>query len=196
MQQSILLVDDNPPAIQLMGRMLADHGELRFATSGPAALALMRGAPPDLVLLDAEMPGMSGFEVCTAMKCEADLADIPIIFVTGHDSPEFEVAALDMGAADFIAKPVHEPLLRARVRTQLRLKTLADELRRVAAQDDLTGTANRRGFERALEREWRRSQRTGEPLSLMIIDVDHFKLYNDHYGHVAGDAALSAVAGV
>ncbi|MBL8471715.1 MAG: diguanylate cyclase [Rhodocyclaceae bacterium] len=195
MQECILLVDDSPPSIQLMGRMLADHGELRFATSGQAALEMMRGTAPDLVLLDAEMPGMSGFEVCCAMKAEPELADIPVIFVTAHGGAEFEVAALDVGAADFIAKPVHETLLRARVRTQLRLKRLADELRLAATHDALTGAANRRGFERALEREWRRSQRNGLWLSLMLVDVDHFKLYNDHYGHIAGDTALGAVAG-
>ena len=194
MNDNILLVDDDPRTIQIMGRILAPQGNLRFATSGQEALRLAHESPPDLVLLDADMPEMSGFEVCAAMKAEPALSDVPVIFVTNHHESAFEVTAFELGAVDFIAKPVSAPLVLARVRTQLRLKRLADELRRTATTDGLTGVANRRQFDDVLEREWMRARRTGHALALLMIDVDHFKLYNDRYGHQSGDACLRKVA--
>jgi diguanylate cyclase (GGDEF)-like protein len=193
MDVNILLVDDDPGAIQLMGRILADVGKLRFATNGKDALRLARESAPDLILLDAEMPGMSGFELLKTLKAEFSLANVPVIFITSHNEAGFEVSALDMGAADFIAKPLRSSRVLARVRTQLRVKHMADELRRSAATDALTGVANRRQFDESLEREWRRAQRSGDPVSLLMIDVDHFKLYNDLYGHPKGDVCLRHV---
>jgi len=190
---NILLVDDDPGAIQLMGRILADVGKLRFATNGKDALRLARDAAPDLILLDAEMPGMSGFELLRTLKAESSLTDVPVIFITSHNEAGFEVSALDMGAADFIAKPLKSSRVLARVRTQLRVKHMADELRRTATTDGLTGIANRRQFDVSLESEWLRAQRSGEPVSLLMIDVDHFKLYNDLYGHPQGDMCLCRV---
>jgi diguanylate cyclase (GGDEF)-like protein len=190
---SILLVDDDPGAIQLLGRILASVGTLRFATNGSDALRLALGAAPDLILLDAEMPGMSGFELLRILKVESSLADVPVIFITSHNEAGFEVSALDMGAADFIAKPLRSSRVLARVRTQLRVKHLADELRRTATTDGLTGVANRRQFDLSLDNEWLRAQRSGEPVSLLMIDVDHFKLYNDLYGHPQGDTCLRQV---
>jgi diguanylate cyclase (GGDEF)-like protein len=190
---SILLVDDDPGAIQLMGRILADVGRLLFAANGKDALRLARESAPDLILLDAEMPGMSGFELLRTLKAESSLADVPVIFITSHSEAGFEVSALDMGAADFIAKPLRPSRVLARVRTQLRVKQMADELRRTATTDALTGVANRRHFDESLEREWLRAQRSGDPVSLLMIDVDHFKLYNDLYGHPKGDVCLRHV---
>lgn len=194
MSDHILLVDDDPATIQLLGRMLAGAGYLHFATSGEDALRFARATPPDLILLDAEMPGMSGFEVCQALKADPDLADVPVIFVSSHSEPVFELSSFDLGAADFIAKPVHALLVLARVQTQLRLKHLADELRRIATIDAVTGVANRRLFDPALQREWRRARRSGDAISLLMVDIDHFKAFNDHYGHPAGDTCLRAVA--
>ena len=193
MKQRILLVDDDPATIQVMGRILGDCAELRFATSGEMALERVREQAPDLLLLDAEMPGMSGFQVCEAMQADAALREIPIIFVTSHSTPDFEVKGLEIGAVDFIAKPINKTLLLARVKTQLRIRQLTDELRHNATVDALTALSNRRAFDEALAREWRRSLRQGEPLSLLMVDVDHFKAYNDRYGHPAGDSCLAAV---
>jgi diguanylate cyclase (GGDEF)-like protein len=191
---SILLVDDDPGVIQLLGRILANVGELRFATNGADALRLVQEAPPDLILLDAEMQGMSGYRVLDTLKSRPEMADVPVIFVTGHAEPAFEVSAFEAGAADFIAKPVRAALILARVSTQLRLKRMADQLRLAAATDGLTGLANRRKFDNTLEQEWQRALRGADPLSLLLIDVDHFKLYNDRYGHPKGDQGLRAVA--
>jgi len=194
MSDSILVVDDDPGSIQLMGRILADLGTLRFASNGKDAVRLVRESPPDLVLLDAEMPGMSGFKVFDELKAIPELAEVPVIFVTNHSETAFEVTALEMGAADFIAKPVSPPLVLARVKTHLRMKNLSDQLRRNAATDSLTAIANRRQFDDWLKREWQRTRRHGYALSLLLIDIDHFKQYNDRYGHPKGDSCLKKVA--
>jgi diguanylate cyclase (GGDEF)-like protein len=189
-----LIVDDDPTSIQLMGRILSGVATLRFATNGADAVRLVNESPPDLILLDAELPGMSGFKVLDAIKADVKLSDVPVIFVTGHSETPFEVSALEMGAADFIAKPVRAALLLARVKTHLRMKRMADELRRTARTDVLTGIANRRHFDDTLEREWWRSCRSHDPIALLLIDVDYFKMYNDRYGHPMGDICLRDVA--
>jgi diguanylate cyclase (GGDEF)-like protein len=194
MSDHILLVDDDPATIQLLASILASAGQLHFATNGADALRLARAEPPDLILLDAEMPGMSGFEVIEALKADPVLADVPVIFITGHSEPAFELSGFDLGAADYILKPVNALLVLARVQTQLRLKHGADALRRMATTDALTGLANRRLFDESLQREWRRAWRSAEPIGLLMIDVDHFKAFNDRYGHPAGDVCLHAVA--
>jgi diguanylate cyclase (GGDEF)-like protein len=191
---SILLVDDDAASIKLLRRALAELGQLRFATSGPDALRLARAAVPDLVLLDVEMPGMDGFDVCRLMKAAPELHDVPIIFITSHDGMEQEVTGLTLGAADFISKPLRAALVVARVRTQLAMKAMSDALRQAAATDALTGIANRRQFDGVLLAEWRRAQRSDAPLSLLMIDVDHFKAYNDRDGHPSGDRCLAAIA--
>ncbi len=191
---SLLIVDDSLPLIALMGKMLEPVGRVRFATAGRPALDLMREQPPDLVLLDAEMPDMDGYAVCQAMKADPELEKIPVIFVTAHNDTEAEIRGLTAGAVDFISKPVNEPILLARVQTQLRLKRLSDELRRRASVDPLSGLANRGCFDQRLQLEWSRAARNGTQMSLILLDVDHFKKFNDRYGHPAGDACLRAVA--
>jgi diguanylate cyclase (GGDEF)-like protein len=117
-----------------------------------------------------------------------------VIFVTALKTPEDETRALEAGAADFITKPVNAAVVRARVRTQLTVKRQADALRALTLTDPLTGVANRRAFDERLEAEWRRCARAGLPVALVLVDVDHFKAYNDHYGHQGGDACLVQVA--
>lgn len=133
----ILIVDDDPGMVQALARVIRPLGRLRFATQGLDALRLMAESAPDLVLLDAQMPGMSGFEVLEAIKGDPLLADIPVIFVTSHAEATFEQTGLEKGAADFIAKPIRPAIVQARVRTQLRLKQANDALKKVAATDRL-----------------------------------------------------------
>ena len=194
MNHDILLVDDDPDTIKLLCRILADSGDLRFATNGEDALRLAREAAPDLMLLDAEMPGLNGFQVFDALKVEPTLADVAVIFVSSQSEAMFAVSAFEMGAVDYITKPVNAALVLARVTTQLRVKRLTDELRRTASTDSLTGVASRRQFDDSFQLEWLRAQRAGDPLALLLVDVDHFKLYNDRYGHQAGDVCLRDVA--
>jgi diguanylate cyclase (GGDEF)-like protein len=162
---------------------------------GPRALEIARTQHPDLILMDAVMPGMDGYAVCRELFASPETSDIPVIFVTGLSSPEDETRALGAGAADFISKPVNAAVVRARVRTQLTVKRQRDALRALILLDALTGVANRRAFDERLEMEWRRCGRNLLPVSLLMVDIDHFKLYNDHYGHPAGDTILVEVAG-
>jgi len=191
---SILLVDDDPTVIQVLSKCLAGLARLRFATGGQAALRLAREEAPDLLLLDAEMPDMSGFDVWEAMRLDPLLREIPVIFVTSHSEDVMEEKGLALGAADFIAKPVRPAIVAARVKTQLRLKLALDRLRKMATTDGMTQCANRRVLDERLAEEWSRTVRAQRPLSVLMLDVDHFKKFNDLYGHPRGDQALIAVA--
>lgn len=190
----ILVVDDQPANIQTLYQVLKGEYDVSMATDGSQALAQCLRRAPDLVLLDVVMPGIDGFEVCRRLKLDPATRDIPVIFVTARDSPEDETLGLEVGAVDFIAKPVSPPVVRARVRTHVALKRQTDLLRSLAFNDGLTGVANRRWFDERLQVEWLRCKRNQLPLSLILLDLDHFKPYNDCYGHQAGDDCLRAVA--
>lgn len=190
----LLIVDDDPGTVRLLIQILKDMGTIQFSTSGAEAVDLARAFRPDLILLDVEMPDMDGFSVCEKIKSDPAFEDVPILFVTAHGEVEFETRALAAGAIDFIQKPPNSAVVKARVRNYLALKQRTDQLRLLSAVDGLTGVANRRAFDAALDLEWRRACRTGDPLSLLMIDVDYFKRFNDTYGHQAGDDCLRAVA--
>lgn len=190
----ILVVDDEPDNIELISAALEDQHHVIFATHGDEALALAVAQRPDLILLDVVMPAPGGYEVCRRLKADPATASIPVIFVTGLDSQEDEAKGLELGAIDYVTKPVSPPILCARVRNHLELKRARDQLEVLSASDSLTGLANRRRFDTVLAAEIARHRRNLEPLSLVLIDVDHFKAYNDAYGHVAGDACLRRVA--
>jgi len=194
MNSNILVVDDDPIAIQLLGHILSDLGTLRFATSGEDAVRLARESSPDLMLLDLKMPGMSGLRVCAAFKADPTLADVPVVIVTSHGGAELEAILLEMGAADFIAKPFDAPLIRARVETHLRGKHMNDERRSIDLIDVQTGAASRRRFDESLEQEWSRARRAGTALALLMIDVDHFQSFDERYGGPGGEACLQSVA--
>ena len=191
---SILLVDDDSTVVRILSRILRDFTPLRFATSGRVALKLARESVPDLVLLDVDMPDFSGFEVCKEFKGDVKLQEVPIIFITSHESTQLEAKGLELGAADFISKPPHAPLVRARVRAYQRLKLLSDTLRSAVKMDFLTGTLTRRELEKALTQEWLRAQRSTDPLSFLVVDIEGFTEYNAKFGEEAGDACLKSVA--
>lgn len=189
---TILIVDDDPSAIQVIAQALAGLGECCFATDAMQAMAMLDARDIDVVLLDALMPGLDGFEACS-MILERHPA-LPILFVTAATDHDSEVRALQSGAVDFITKPINGYVVRLRVRTQLKLKMQADLLRRMAVTDPLTGVANRRALDQRMDREWAQAAQLRHPLSLLLIDIDFFKRYNDHYGHIAGDECLQRVA--
>jgi diguanylate cyclase (GGDEF)-like protein len=191
---SVLIIDDVPTNIQVLAEALRQDYRVKVATNGPDALVIARQTLPDLILLDIMMPGMDGFEVCRQLKSDLATQAIPVIFVTASDDLGDEEKGLNLGAVDYITKPFHLPVVRARVRNHLHLKLKADLLERMAHIDSLTGIANRRRFDETLEVEMRRCQRSGQPISLLLLDIDHFKHYNDHFGHGMGDLCLTQVA--
>lgn len=190
----LLVVDDKPVNIQVLHQIFAGDYQVFMATSGAQALAICRSNPPDLILLDVVMPEMDGFKVCIELKSDATTRDIPIIFVTAHDDTSQETHGLNVGAVDFIAKPVNPAVVRARVKTHLMLKLQSDVMRKLVFLDGLTGVFNRRYFDQQVVIEWARAARNDSPLSVILIDVDFFKHYNDHYGHQAGDDCLQKIA--
>ncbi|MBK1649420.1 diguanylate cyclase response regulator [Rhabdochromatium marinum] len=192
---SVLIVDDMAANIQLLAEVLNAEYRVRVANHGAKALEIARSStPPDLILLDIMMPGMDGYEVCQQLKEDPATSAIPVIFVTAKDSVDDEAYGLNIGAVDYIAKPFHLPVVRARVKTHVNLKLKTDLLENLAMIDGLTYIPNRRRFDQLLSQEWDRACREGHALTLAMIDVDHFKAYNDHYGHGAGDDCLRQVA--
>lgn len=186
----ILIVDDAMENVQILHQALQDEHDVLFALSGEKALHIAQHQQPDLILLDAVMPGLDGYAVCAALRASRLTRDIPIIFITALKTPEDETRALDAGAVDFISKPVNAAVVRARVRTQITVKRQSDTLRELTLTDGLTGVANRRAFDEKLAGEWRRCARAQVPISLIMVDIDQFKHFNDFYGHQAGDACL------
>ena len=190
----LLVVDDQPINVQALYRALADAHQVLVATRGEQAMLLCAEKQPDLVLLDVVMPGIDGFEVCRRLKADAATRHIPVIFVTASSDEADETRGLELGAVDFITKPINPAIVRARVKTHLTLKMQSDMLRQLAFVDGLTGVFNRRYFDERMVEEWQRASRNGTPLSLLLIDVDFFKRYNDLQGHLAGDDCLRRVA--
>ncbi len=192
--QKVLVVDDVPDNATVICQVIKDLCGPLVAYTGEEALALAHQHQPDLILLDIRMPGMDGFEVCRRLKADLQTAHIPIIFLTALTEPHCEELGLNLGAVDFVTKPFRPAVLKARVRTHLEIAQQRQMLQLLSHSDGLTGVANRRFFSAQLEREFMRLQRLGEPLSLVMMDVDHFKAYNDHYGHLVGDECLSQIS--
>lgn len=190
----LLLVDDQRVNILVLHELFREECQVFMATNGEQAIQICQTVSPDLVLLDVHMEGMDGHEVCRRLKSDPQTGDIPIIFVTAQGAEEDEVRGLELGAVDFIVKPINAVIVKARVRTHLTLKRQSDTLRSIASLDGLTGVANRRMFNEQLELGWRQCLRDQVALSVIMIDVDYFKRYNDRYGHLQGDTCLQAVA--
>lgn len=193
-RQRILMVDDIAANIKILSAILKHEHDILVATNGNDALEIALVEQPDVILLDVMMPDMDGYEVCTRLKADVRTRDIPVIFISAMNEVEDEARGLEAGGLDYITKPINPAIVKARVRIHLELKRQRDLLQRISMIDGLTGIANRRRFDEALEREWRRCHRSGSHLSLILVDVDFFKNYNDHYGHLAGDECLKKVA--
>lgn len=204
MNASILVIDDSLLALQVIRDTLETSTLFRTiheASSGAEGYALLTTHPVDVVLCDLEMPGMNGFGLLELMSRHEELCEIPVIMLTGHESQTEKIRGLERGASDYVIKPFHPGELLARIKVQLKIKSLQDSLResnrqleRLSMTDYLTGLANRRFFMETLQREFERSRRTENPLSLILLDIDHFKKVNDTCGHSGGDVVLTAVA--
>jgi len=190
-QAKVLVVDDEKANRLLLAEVLKDDYRVILAKDGPMALALAARHAPDIVLLDVVMPGMDGYQVLRRLKQRDETRHMPVIFISALDSVEDEEKGLLLGAADYIAKPFHPPIVRARIRNHVQAVSHRRLLEHLALVDALTEIPNRRRLEKAMQLEWPQGQR----MSLVMVDVDYFKHYNDHYGHASGDRVLRQVAG-
>ena len=220
---SVLIVDDSVEIRHILRRFLETEGFAVSASleSAEAALAYLNEQAPggqpcpiELILMDIMMGEMNGIEACRLVQSNPLLSHIPIVMVTAQPEAEELQRAFAAGAADYVRKPISRPILLARVRQALRLadeirrrkdrelellrtqhllQEANDALQRLAGQDGLTGIANRRRFDEHLEQEWRRCKRAQWPLTVLVMDVDHFKRYNDTYGHLQGDECLRRI---
>jgi len=194
-QIEILIVDDSPRNVKILGSAFNERYKVKFATSGEKALEMASAeSPPDLILLDVVMPEMDGYEVCKRLKDNDRTKNIPVIFITAKGEVEDETKGLELGAVDYIVKPFCLPIVKARVNTHVKLKIKSDSLERLTCIDGLTSIANRRRFDDFFQQEWNRALRSQTKISLIFIDVDFFKNYNDNNGHSAGDECLIKVA--
>ena len=220
---SILVVDDNPENLNIALTFLAHHQfEMAVATDGSSTLESLKIITPQLILLDVMLPDMSGFELCKKLKTEPRLSEIPVIFMTALDEPQYKVQGFEAGGVDYVTKPLERLELLARVDNHLRIhqqaqilqtanhnlqranQTLQQQNRSVTENnrklqqlvhiDGLTQVGNRRCFDERLNQEWLRLRRERMPLSLILFDIDYFKAYNDRYGHPAGDTCLAQIA--
>jgi diguanylate cyclase (GGDEF)-like protein len=195
----VLLVEDNETNREVAVEALGDAGlVVEVAENGRIACDKVHaadGAGFDAVLMDVQMPDMDGYEVCRQIKADSLLADVPIIFTTALGAPEAEVRGLELGAIDYVTKPVSPVIVQAHVRNHIEMKQMRDQLAKLAVTDALTGLGNRRRLEKTLNQKVSRLVRTGAQLSIIILDIDFFKRFNDSYGHTAGGRCITMVGG-
>lgn len=207
----VLIVDDSRTYQAMLTSYVEDMGfEAVAAMNGNEALDVFTQTWPDLILLDVNMPGIDGYETARQLR---DLGEewacwVPIIFLSSSVADKDIVKGIEAGGDDYLAKPISEIVLHAKIKAMMRmadqrrsaldvalaLSKANEELERMSKNDGLTGIANKRYFIEYMKQEWRRCMRTGLPVSLLFIDVDHFKPYNDNYGHVKGDVCLKKIA--
>jgi diguanylate cyclase (GGDEF)-like protein len=192
----ILVVDDQELNRDLLALLLEDQYTITTTGDGAGVPGWAAEHQPDLILLDVLMDGVHGHEVLRRLKEDAGTAHIPVIFITGLNSTADEAHGLELGASDYIPKPFSHTVVRTRVALHLQLARQRRELETLAQVDSLTGLPNRRRFDEHYAAEWRRAQRNGAPLSVLLVDVDSFRQYNDRHGHAMGDQALRALGRV
>lgn len=197
----ILLVEDSATLRYAMRNYIIDAGhEPLLARSGEEALQLLENTPVDMIIMDVEMPGLNGFETTRLIREWLAGHWIPIIFVTGLNEDENYREGIDAGGDDYLIKPVSFMIIKAKIRAMERIAEMRDQLSRLNSElealsqlDSLTHIYNRRTFNELAQQQWALAKRHQQPISALMIDVDHFKLFNDHYGHPAGDTCLKKV---
>ena len=193
-KNSLLIVDDDNFNLRVLSNILQPQYNVFTASGGAEAVELAEELLPDLILLDIMMPDMDGYQVVKALKKNDITARIPVIFITGLSEDDSEKEGLELGAVDYINKPFNDEIVKLRVNQQIKIVNQMRTIEQLSLMDHQTGLPNKRNFDERLIIEWRRAGRNNTPISLLVIDIDHFKDYNDKHGHQQGDAALRAVA--
>lgn len=190
----ILIVDDDISHLKVLKNLLNGEAELYLAKNGTKALEIAKKQQPTLILLDIMMAELTGFDVIEQLKNELLTSDIPVIFITGLNRMEDEEKAFKLGACDYIQKPFSACIVKARVKLHLQLEQQKQLLSEQANIDPLTQVANRRRFDEVFQKEWLAAYRDQNCLSVLMIDIDYFKPYNDLYGHQVGDEILTQIS--
>ena len=204
MSNSVLIIDDSDAVRERIIKILESFGLFsRYyeAEDGLEGFKKLLSSPVDIVLCDLEMPRIDGFKFLGMMKARPELQDTPVIMLTGREDRELKIKGLEQGASDYVTKPFDAEELVARVKVHLKIKNLQDDLKRsnellleLSNTDHLTGLFNRRYLMDSMAKEIQRSTRKGGNLSLIVLDIDHFKQVNDQFGHLQGDLVLQKVA--
>lgn len=192
----ILVVEDSQLNQQIIRGILQDTYRVEKAITAGEALEKVQDFQPDLILLDIILPDANGFDVLVALKNREESRDIPVIIITGLDSEEDEEKGFLLGAVDYIKKPFKNAIVRARVNTQIHIIRQMNTIERLGLTDALTGAFNRRAFDNQIHYEWGRAIRENLVISMIMMDIDHFKQYNDTYGHPQGDTMLRSLVKV
>lgn len=192
--EKILIIDDSPVQANFLSSILADDYEITVVNSAEEGLVQAKEEEYSLILLDVIMPGMDGFELLKMLQEEVILRHTPVILITSLSDTQHEEQGLTLGAVDYITKPFHPAIVRARVHTHIKLYQYRTHIEREATVDQLTGVPNRRRYDAVSGKRWQDAIRLGAPISICMFDIDKFKVYNDTFGHPAGDKVIKAVA--
>ena len=193
-QDNILIIDDSPVQAKMLKSILEDDYTITLANTAEAGLDCARNGSFCLVLLDVVMPGMDGFGLLKRLQEEVVTQHTPVILITSLSDVEHEERGPTLGAVDYITKPYHPPIVRARIHTQVKLYRYQQQIEQRAMLDPMTGISNRRSYDACCHQKWQDAIRLGLPLSLCMMDIDKFKVYNDTFGHPAGDKVICSVA--
>ena len=193
--ETILIVDDTVSNLDILSELLKDYDVIE-STNGHEALEIVNDEDVDLILLDIMMPDIDGHEVCQALKNNPKTEDIPIIFITAKTDEESIEKAYNVGGSDYITKPFKTKELLARVKRELKIQKLQNELKLLASTDPMTQLYNRRHFTQLSNQTIDLAQRNNQNISLIILDIDKFKNINDTYGHQIGDEVIMSLSNI
>ena len=192
--EKILIIDDSPVQANFLSSILEPDYEITVVNSAEEGLEQAKAGDYSLILLDVIMPGIDGFQLLKMLQEEVILRHTPVILITSLNDIQHEEQGLTLGAVDYITKPFHPAIVRARVNTHIKLFQYWTQIERDATVDQLTGVPNRRRYEATSRKRWQDAIRLGAPISICMFDIDKFKVYNDSFGHPAGDKVIRAVA--
>ena len=192
--EKILIIDDSSVQANFLSSILAGDYEITVVNSAEEGLAQAKAEDFSLILLDVIMPGIDGFQLLKMLQEEVILRHTPVILITSLNDTQHEEQGLTLGAVDYITKPFHPAIVRARVHTHINLYRYRTQIEREATVDQLTGVPNRRRYDSVSGKRWQDAIRLGAPISICMFDIDKFKVYNDTFGHPAGDKVIKAVA--